>query len=152
MNSPSRYSFALLAGVFVLTYLVFAGSERSRADRDTPVIDGTWTEEAGTPGNSIHIYSVRAPMPENYWGLECYEGRMDFKRHFGEEKLRTSWNFGSFEPLILNVILPGKKVRFARVRVVDSDHLLVRFGDDLEALEREGAFRHGDVKPLTRTR
>ena len=50
---------------------------------------------------------------------------MDFKQFFGEKEIRASWNVEDWDPIVLNVIMPGDKNPFAVVKVVDHDHLLV---------------------------
>jgi hypothetical protein len=152
MYCRGRHPLLFIPVTLVVGYAIYCHFDDHLAKSDTHLIDGTWTEQRGVPGNSIHIYSVRAPTPPNYWGLECYEGRIDLKHHFGEKEIRTSWNYGSLDPLILNVLIPIKGIRFAAIKILDPDHLLIRFGNDIDPRDGDRIFRHPDVKRLTRRR
>jgi len=140
---------AALAVVLGLTFW-FDGGLSHNAHDDLQMIDGTWTEEGGPPGNSVRLYSVPARMPKDYVGLAAYEGRATLLKHFGQERIDTIWNYENFDPLRLNIDIPGH-ARFAAIKVLDPDHLLLRFGSDIGALSREDVLRHPDTKRLTRT-
>src|SRR3954454_969704 len=106
MNAWGTRSLFVAAIVLAVVCVTLSRSRDGGGTSRLHIVDSTWTDERGTPGNSIHIYSVRGPTPKNYVGLECYEGRIDFKHTFGEEEIRTTWNYGSFEPIVLNVLIP----------------------------------------------
>lgn len=152
MNSWGHRSVFVAALVLALLSLTLSRPRDDGATSRLHLLDNTWTDECGTPGNSIHIYSVRAATPKNYVGLECYEGRIDFKRTFGEEEIRTSWNYGSFDPIVLNVLIPEKNIHMAAVKIIDDDHLLIRFLGKLPEMPGEDVFRHPDTRRLTRQR
>ena len=141
---------SVVIAIIVLACLYRATNHADPAENvDLRDLHGTWTDEKGPANNSIHIYAVKAGTPP-VMGLEAWDGHMDFKQFFGEKEIKATWNVGDWDPLLLNVIMPGDKYPFAVVKFVDHDHLLVRFGDDLDALSHRDALKHADTKRLTR--
>jgi hypothetical protein len=111
---------------------------------------GTWTEEQGEPGNSIRFGLVRSPVSDRFPGIEVYGGVAVFRKHFGDGEVRAAWNYENHRRLRLNIVFPDRAI-IAAVKVLDHDHLLVRFGADIEALSRDDVFESPDTKRLTRT-
>lgn len=143
---------SVLIAIIVLTCLYRATNRPDPAENvDLRDLNGTWTDDKGPANNSVHIYAVKTGTPR-VMGVEAWEGHMDFKQFFGEKEIRATWNVEDWDPLLLNVIVPGDKYPFAVVKVVDDDHLLVRFGGDLDALSRPDALKHADTKRLTRVK
>jgi hypothetical protein len=117
------------------------------ADRDAMI--GTWTDEAGPPGNAIRFYYVASDIPGAPYAT-AYEGHVAVENFLGHAKSRGSWNYGGWDPLVLNVTV-GRKPLYLAVRKLDDDHLLVRFGTDPEEISRAEAVDHPDARVLTRT-
>ncbi len=84
-------------------------------------------------------------MPE----ATALEGHVTVVDCLGRPTGRGQWNFGSFDPLVLNVIA-GAKPGYLVVRKLDDDHLLVRFGTDPEEIMGCGALDHPETRKLTR--
>ena len=116
------------------------------ADRDAMI--GTWTDEAGAPGNSIRFYFVPVELPATPYAT-AYEGHVTLVNFLGHEKMRGSWGYGSWDPLTLNVTV-GRQPVFMAIRKLDDDHLLVRTGTDGEEMYRPGVLDHPDARILTR--
>jgi hypothetical protein len=143
--NPFVYA-ATAAGALLLYW--FAGQPGGLpADRECML--GTWTDEAGPPGNSIRFYYVPTDIPGTPL-VQAYEGHVTLVHFLGEEAGTAIWNYGGWDPLALNVMV-GKKGYFAAVRKVDDDHILIRFGTDPEEMYRPEAIDHPDTRRLTRT-
>jgi hypothetical protein len=125
----------------------WAGPSDSRAD-DRDAMIGTWTDPNGPPGNSIRFYYVPTDLPDTTL-VKAYEGHIDLTHFLGREKGKATWNYGGWNPLILNIGL-GKTGFFAAIRKIDDDHILIRFGKDAEEIYRPGATDHADTLQLTR--
>jgi hypothetical protein len=115
-------------------------------DRDAMI--GTWTDEAGPPGNSIRFYYIAHDIPGAPYAT-AYEGHLTLVNFLGYSHTRGSWGFGSSDPLVLN-LTAGRKPWYAAIRKVDDDHLLVRFGTNGEEIYRPGAVDHPDAFILRR--
>jgi hypothetical protein len=88
MNSGLQRSFLLyllllLPGAFY--YLLGGSSSRSGYPEDHFAHLGTWTDPDGEPGNSIRFFMRRCPEVGSVMGIEAWEGRADFHKHFGRE-------------------------------------------------------------------
>lgn len=129
-----------------LTLMWARAADDPEADRDAMI--GTWTDEAGPPGNSIRFYYVPREIPGAPYAL-AYEGHVTLENFLGHAKSRGSWNYGSWDPLTLNVTV-GRKPLYVAIRKVDDDRLLVRFGTDPEEMYRADAVDHPDARVLTR--
>jgi hypothetical protein len=137
--------FAILA-LALFAWFQFGGMSVDPKDRD--IMLGTWTDEAGPPGNSIRFYLVAYDLP----GVpltKAYEGHATLVKHLGEENAKGGWNYGSWDPLVLNFLV-GKKSWYVAIRKLDDDHILIRFGTDAEELYRSEALDHPDTRRLTR--
>jgi hypothetical protein len=138
-------SVVVAAGLLALMwYRVTA--DNPDADRDAMI--GTWTDEAGPPGNSIRFYFVPVEIPGAPYAT-AYEGHVTLENFLGHGKSRGSWGYGGWDPLTLNVTV-GRKPLFVAIRKLDDDHLLVRFGTDGEEMYRADALDHPDARVLTR--
>lgn len=138
-------SVGLLA---LMWYRVTAGNPEN--DRDAMI--GTWTDEAGPPGNSIRFYFVPRELP-GFPGTTAYEGHVTLVNFLGRADARGSWGYGSWDPLTLNVFVGGVgkgQAWFVAIRPIDDDRLLVRFGTDGEEMYGPGALDHPDARVLTR--
>lgn len=118
----------------------------AEADRD--IMLGTWTDEAGEPGNSIRFYLEEEKLGDVPL-VRAYMGRVELVNFLGKEKGDATWNYGGWDPLVLNVTI-GKRGLFAAIRKIDDNHILIRFGADPEEMYRPGAIDHPDTKRLTR--
>jgi hypothetical protein len=137
--------FVALTGLLALVWL--NGADGPEADRDAMV--GTWTDEAGPPGNSVRFYFVAQAIP-GIPEATAYEGHVTLVNFLGQAQANGSWGYGSWNPLTLNVSAGGKDW-FVAIRKLDDDHLLVRFGIDPEEMYRPEALDHLDARVLTRT-
>jgi hypothetical protein len=145
-HSPFAY-LAFVAGLLLAWY--WSGGFDSPAREDREAMIGTWTEEAGPPANSFRFYYVARDIP----GVPCvqaYEGHATLVKQLGQEEAAAQWNYGSFDPLVLN-FWDGGRAWYVAVRKLDEDHILVRFGADAEEMYRPGAIDHPDARRLTRT-
>ena len=119
------------------------------SDNDRDIMLGTWTDEAGEPGNSIRFYLEEEKLGDDVPLVKAYMGRVELVNFLGEEKRNAIWNYGGWDPLVLNVMI-GKRTLFAAIRKIDRDHLLIRFGTDPEEIMQPGSIDHPDTKRLTR--
>src|SRR3954462_14489892 len=133
---PTRHApltwFAFVAGLLAAWYWSGGFDAASREDREAMI--GTWTEEGGPAGNSIRFYYVVRDLP----GMPCaqaYEGHATFIPQPGAKETAADGNYGSWDPLVLNVSMDGRPW-FAAIRKVDDDHILIRFGTDAEEMYR----------------
>jgi hypothetical protein len=148
---PTRFTpltyLAFVAGLLAAWYWC-GGPDRGPAD-DRNAMIGTWAEEGGPPGNAIRFYYVARDLPGVPYA-RAYEGHATLTKQLGAEEAVATWNYGSWDPLVLNFCLDGR-AWFVAVRKIDDDHILVRFGTDPEEMYRPGAIDHPDTRRLTRT-
>jgi hypothetical protein len=148
---PTRLStfayLAFVAGLLVAWY--WSGGFASPAREDREAMIGTWTEEGGPPGNSIRFYFVVRDIPGMPYA-QAYEGHATLTKQLGQEETVAQWNYGSWDPLVLNFAIGGRGM-YVAIRKIDDDHLLVRFGTDAQEMYRPGAIDHPDARLLTRT-
>jgi hypothetical protein len=137
----SGITFVLLTVAFFFLFY------RSPKETDSTAFLGTWTEETGEPGNYISFGLVNVSSPNSL--ISLYEGRVVFHKQLDLDHTMVTWNFGDHKTLELNVIVPGK-CTFASVRMLDADHMLIRFTDDLNALRRSDFFDSPEVKRMMR--
>lgn len=145
-HSHPGYLLPVIAIALAIYWLMDGFGSPAATDHDAMV--GTWTDENGEPGNSIRFYSVPVDLPGSPI-VRGFEGHGTVVGWLGEKQATAEWNFGSFDPLVLNVNV-GKTMWFAAVRKLDEDHILIRFGRDPEEMMRPGATDHPDTKRLTR--
>jgi hypothetical protein len=145
-HSPFAY-LAFVAGLLLAWYWSGGFESPGRADREAMI--GTWTEEAGPPGNSIRFYYVVRDIPGISYA-QAYEGHATLVKQLGEDEAAAQWNYGSTDPLVLNFGI-GHREWYVAVRKIDDDHILVRFGTDAEEMYRPGAIDHPDARLLTRS-
>jgi hypothetical protein len=144
-----RHPFASGLALILLAAVVFFLFHRNPRHGDWDAFLGTWTEEQGEPGNYISFGLVDVTPPNSIVSLQ--EGRAIFHRQLGEEHTEVLWNYGNLEPLELNVLVTGK-CQFAGVRMLDADHMLIRFTNDFNAPLRSDFFDGPEVKRMSRER
>jgi hypothetical protein len=135
-----------LAGLIGLVLYVSFGM--SSGATDERAVLGTWTDEKGSPNNSIRFYLVPHDLP-GMPGATALEGHVTVVECLGRPTGTGQWNFGSLDPLVLNILDGGMTVYLA-IRKLDDDHLLVRIGTDPEEIMSPGALDHPDTRTLTR--
>jgi len=139
--------------VFIVSIAAFTAAlfmqKALPSDDDRDIMLGTWTDEAGEPGNSIRFYLEEENIGEEVPLVRAYMGRIEMVNFLGEGKRNATWNYGGWDPLVLNVTI-GKRTLFAAIRKIDDDHILIRFGKDAEEMYRPEAIDHPDAKRLTR--
>jgi len=135
--------------VLTAVFFHFLNQDGSPNHGDLQFFLGTWTEEGGEPGNSIRFGFVRSPGSDKVPLIEVYDGIVEFRKHFGEEKIEAAWNYGNYRPLQLNVIVSGK-CKFAWIQPLDKDHLLIRFTLNIDDASSAAVFDSPDVKRLKR--
>jgi hypothetical protein len=144
---PHRFQLVIAlasAGLFALLWLRVPPDPD--VDRDAMI--GTWTDEAGPPGNSIRFYYIPRDIPGAPYAV-AYEGHVTLVSFLGCSNARGSWGYGSSDPLVLN-LAAGRRTWYVAIRKLDDDRLLVRFGTDGEEIYRSGAVDHPDAYVLTR--
>jgi hypothetical protein len=115
-------------------------------DRDAML--GTWTDETGPPGNSIRFYQVPIDLPGAPLATG-FEGRVTARNCLEQRASAGQWNYGSWDPLVINIIVGGQNW-FAVIEKIDDDHLRVRFGTDPTEIMQPAAIDHADSRTLTR--
>jgi hypothetical protein len=136
-----------IIAVGIIAYWLATGKVApSPIDREAMI--GTWTDETGEPGNSISFYLVPVDMPTSPV-ITGSEGRATICNLLGEKLGQAIWNYGSWDPLVLNINV-GTQSWYAVIRKLDDEHILVRFGRDPSEIMRPGAIDHPDTKRLTR--
>jgi hypothetical protein len=132
-------------------YYFYSGTDRPHPDAaERLAFLGTWTEEAGEPGNSIRFSFVRCRQVGTVMGLSAWEGRAEFRKHFGRDEVVTTWGYADYDPLLLNVH-PTARIRFAAVRMLDPNRMQIRFGGDFNVMSSIDVFDSPETKVLTRT-
>jgi len=139
----------VVLGVLLLLFVAFRPGGSSPALDDPFLMIGTWTDEAGEPGNSIRFYLVERDL--EIGPIKAYEGHATLVKFLGKEAAQATWNNGSSDPRVLNFSI-GKQAWYIQLRKLDDDHIVVRFGKDAEEMYRSGALDHADAKVLTRVR
>ena len=141
---------SLIVFVAVLLGLVALGwndwSSRGYVDREAML--GTWTDEAGPPGNSIRFYLVPQDIPGVSYAT-AYEGYATLDQFLGFETTQGRWNYGGWDPLVLNLWV-GNRMWFVAIVKRNDNHILVRFGDDPEVMMNPNAINHPETKQLKR--
>jgi hypothetical protein len=148
---PTRFTpltwLAFVAALLAAWYWC-GGPDRGPVD-DRDAMIGTWTDEDGPPGNSIRFYYVPRDLPGVPF-VQAFEGHATLVQQPGAAETVAEWNFGSWDPLVLNFSMDGR-AWYVAVRKVDDDHILTRFGTDPEEMYRADAIDHPDTRRLTRT-
>jgi len=144
-----RINWFVFLGVLLLIFVAFRPGWPSTADDDLMMI-GTWTDEAGEPGNSIRFYLVERDLPGT-GPIKAYEGHATLVKFLGKETAKATWNSGSSDPRVLNFSI-GRQAWYIQLRKLDDDHILVRFGRDAKEMYRTGALDHPEARVLTRVR
>jgi hypothetical protein len=145
-HSQPWFAFPFVAiGIAAYLYMARSGTPSST---DSEAMIGTWTDEAGEPGNSIRFYFVPVEIPGAPYATGN-EGHVTLAGWLGENQAQASWNYGGLDPLVLNLVV-GTKTCYAAVRKLDEDHLLIRIGADPEEMMRLEAIEHPETKRLTR--
>jgi hypothetical protein len=111
---------------------------------------GTWTNEKGEPGNSIRFWEEVHNLPGMPSFIQVGEGRVTWTRHFGPGETVETWNYESWRPLRLNVTVAGT-ARVVPIRMLDRNHLLIRFAEDGDDVARPDVFDSPEMLLLTRT-
>jgi hypothetical protein len=137
-------------GHFAYVYITNRQSAALASEDRHPFL-GTWTDEAGEDGNFITFSFVRRPAPGPIPGLELWEGRVACEKFLDGMEGEGSWGYENWKPLRLNVTVANRS-RVAAVKLVDQDHLMLRFVEDLPPDRRHDVFRSPDARLLTRVR
>jgi hypothetical protein len=136
--------------VFVLLVVLFfyAFHEPAKSGPDMRFM-GKWTDPKGEAGNYVQFGQTwsKSSVP----GVQLGEGWVVFHKLLGEEETRVPWGFGNYHPLELNVTVTGK-CSFAYVRMLDDDHMLVRFTPTLVVPRTDDLFDHAETRLMTRVR
>jgi hypothetical protein len=148
LRTHSQPWIALPFAVIGLAAYWFASDFNAYPRTDREAMIGEWVDEAGEPGNSIRFYFVEVDIPGAPWA-KGLEGHAEIAGWLGEKQAQAIWNYGYWDPLVLNVII-GKKVWYAAIRKLDDDHILIRFGADPTEMMRSESLDHPDTKRLTR--
>lgn len=148
-DQPRRVLAAAILAcmLFPVAWCLYSGTSRD----ETMLIYGTWTDPNGPEGNNLRLYLLERKLPNNPVPvMKVYEGKLALHKLLGHEDIETGCNFESIEPLRLSVFqLP--EADFAAVKLVDANHMLIRFGKDLDALSRPDALAHPETLRLVRT-
>ena len=142
--NPAIYLLALISGLAASWFCWNA----TRTTDDRFIMIGTWTDEAGPPGNSVRFYFVEREIP----GIDsatALDGHLTLVNFLGQSDNAGTWGYGSFEPMALNLTVNGRPM-YAAVRMVDDEHLLFRLGTVPEEMYRPDALDHPDARVLTR--
>ncbi len=94
-------------------------------------IVGAWVDDAD-PANIVRFEEVPAGYASPEAGIELREGRYTFTGAFGIPGVTGIWNYESFDPLRLNVLVGGEG-HFVAVGFMDHDHVRMRLLDDIDA-------------------
>jgi hypothetical protein len=117
------------------------------SDRDAMI--GTWTDEDGEPGNSIRFFLVTAQDTPDMQYVSAHHGHATIVGLLGRKEAKATWNYGQWDPLVLNVMV-GRRAWFVAIRKLDDDHLLMRFGTDAADMYRPDAIEHPDTRRFRR--
>jgi hypothetical protein len=118
-------------------------------DRDRDAMIGTWTDEDGESGNSIRFYQVQVKGLPGDPVITAWEGHATVIGLLDRNHATAIWNYGSSDPLVLNLTV-GRKSWFVAIRKLDDDHLLMRFDTDPEEICRPGAIDHPETRRFKR--
>jgi hypothetical protein len=114
--------------------------------RDSDIHLGIWTCESGAPGNRLRFWYVET---ESFTQLvRAFNGRVTVDGLWGMEAAEGNWNFGYWEPLIVNLSF-GDTHGYVAIKKVDHNQLLLRYSTDCDALLHT-PFAHPDVLRLRR--
>src|SRR5262245_45007250 len=123
----ANISWFVVLGILLLLFVAFRPGSPAAADDEFAMI-GTWTDEAGDPGNSIRFYLVELDL-RGAGPIKGYEGHATLVNFLGRDTAQATWNNGSRDPRVLNFLI-GKRSWYIQLRKLDDDHILVRFGKD----------------------
>lgn len=124
MATSNRY---VLASVGLLCLLAAAWFTRGRLGPSDPgtAFLGTWTDESGPSGNFLRLELVRSPASGAVPGIEAFDGKGHVRGLFGQADSGVIWNYESFTPLRLNIVI-GAKGMVAPVRMEGPDRMVIR--------------------------
>ena len=120
----TRNALFVVALVGALALYWFTTGKPTRSPDVRPWFLGTWTDENGPPGNYLRLQLV--PRSSGLPGLQLLEGKGKVQGLFGEANTAIIWNYESYEPLRLNVVI-GTRTMVAPVRVLGADRMLIRW-------------------------
>src|SRR4051794_13192921 len=110
-------AIAVLALSFGAAILIQANSA-VQAETDRNAMMGTWTDEDGEAGNSIRFYCIQVKGIPGEHVITAWEGRATVIGLLERKEATAIWNYGSGDPLVLNLNI-GKKAWFAAIRKID---------------------------------
>ena len=143
MNLACRIACVPAAILLALILFWHAGSEPAP---EADIHLGTWTCESGPTGNSVYFGCVETELSTPL--VRAFRGRVKVDDLLGVEVEVGEWNFGYWEPLIINLHF-GDAHGYAAIKKVDQDHLLFRYTTDCNLLLHD-PFDHPDVFQLRR--
>ncbi len=130
--------------VLITVALLWQTDLGSRPDTDIHL--GTWTCESGLPGNRLSFWYVET---EPHLPMVCaYNGRVKVEDFWELTSAEGEWNFGYWEPLVVNLSLDDR-FGYAAFKRIGPNHLLVRYTEDYDQL-LNAPFDHPDVLRLRR--
>jgi hypothetical protein len=150
------YRTAIVAGSMVvlgLLWFLLQQSGQPPAGSGEPAFQGTWTDTKGPPGNRLRLEQVARPIPIKLLDVEALEGKGLIRGLSGEGESPLTWNYESFQPLRLNVII-GKRAMVMPIRMLDVDHMFIRLVPAADVAEWSGekARAGSEEVLLTRTK
>jgi hypothetical protein len=120
-----------------LTYFLVSRTSTEEPGREElTAFFGTWTDEQGEPGNSIRFWEDFHDLPGMPSFIQVGEGHVTFIKQFGADRAQATWNYENWRPLRLNIIV-ADKARIVPVRMLDQDHMLLRFLDPKDLSSRD---------------
>jgi hypothetical protein len=134
--------------VGIMAWMMFDSFSSTSPPTDRDAMLGTWTDEAGEPGNSIRFYYIAKDIPGAPYAT-ALEGHLTLNGFLGEKQTQAIWNYSGWDPLVLNIIV-GKQAWYAAILKQDDDHILIRFGKDPSEMMQPGSIDHAETRLLTR--
>ena len=136
----AAYWIAFFSAALLLALFLFWQSD-ANIPLNKDIHLGSWTCESGAPGNRLRFWYDDSERPESL--LNAVIGRVQVEGLFGLEGAEGEWNFGYWEPLILNIHF-GDTYGYVAVKKIDHDHLVLRYTQDCDELIA-APFDHPDV-------
>jgi hypothetical protein len=137
------------AAVGLMAAIMMQANSALEKNVDRNAMIGTWTDEDGPPGNSIRFYYVQGQKMPGDPVITAWEGRATVVGLLDEKEAPAIWNYGSWDPFVVNLVI-GKKAWCVAFRKLDDDHLLMRFSLDAEAICQPGSIEHPETRRFKR--
>lgn len=138
--------------------MLMLGNEPGAPPPPVERVLGIWADRADAdPTHALHLWQVsRSFEGGGMWvrGASALEGHFEATGLMGAEPVVGTWNYGSWDPLVLNLVWPDasgrNQVAFLALELSDDRSVRARVTPDAEQAVRSGFLEGAEVRTLQR--